>query len=185
MRARQMLLLLGSTSALFAALLPLVPLAAGCGGSSSSSTTTSDSGADGTTIDAPGEATVPGDAGMEASEPVGSSDASAAADALPLICQIDADISNLNVPDASIGDSGVNVASCYSCITTTCGKQVSACNADCTCKVNVESFVVCSAAGGSLETCATKLTADNDPSTTGLFECLALSCAETCGGGAL
>jgi hypothetical protein len=181
MRARQLLLVVGGTSALVA----VVALGPGCGGSGS--TTASDSGADGTTTDAEGEATVPGgDTGTEASGPGASSDASAEANTLPLICRIDADISDLNIPDASIGDSGISVGVCYSCITSKCGAQVSACNADCSCKENVESLVLCIASGSALTTCAGNAVTSNDAATTELLGCLVGSpCLQTCGGGAI
>lgn len=176
MRARQLLFLLGGTSALF------VALAAGCGGSGS--TTASDSGSDVTTFDAMAEAAGMDSGGQEASAPEASMDASAEADALPLICQIDADLSNLQLPDASIGDSGMSVSGCYSCIETNCGSQVTACAADCTCKVTIVTFVTCLAGGKAAQNCIpTSLL--SDPSAAGLFECLlagsGATCQATCG----
>jgi hypothetical protein len=174
MRPGQLLFALGITSAF------LVPLGAGCGGASSSPD--SDSGTeDVTTADSPPE-TATTEGGLDASD--GSADARAEADALPLICQIDADIGHLNVPDASIGDSGVSIGTCISCIQTACGTEVSACETDCACKVNVQGFVTCLGSGQTTTMCGASVYGSGDPATGNLFTCLLFSsCFQTCGAG--
>jgi hypothetical protein len=171
MRPGQLLFVLGITSAF------LVPLGAGCGGASSSPS--SDSGlTEDVTVDSPAESAV--EAGPDASD--GSADAHAEADALPLICLIDADIGHLSVPDASIGDSGLTIGDCLSCIQTTCGTEVTACEASCACKVNVQSFIACLATGQTTTMCGAQVFASGDPATGSLFSCLIVStCTQTCG----
>ncbi len=174
MRPGQLLFVLGVTSAF------LVPLGAGCGGASSSPSSDSGLTEDVTTTDSPPESATPSEAGPSEA----STDGQAEADALPLICQIDGAVGLLNVPDASIGDSGLSVGGCISCIQTMCGTEVTACEGSCACKVNVESFVTCLATGQTTAMCGTQVYGSGDPATGNLFTCLLLSsCLQTCGAG--
>jgi hypothetical protein len=140
MRASQWLLG-GATAATIVA-----AIASGCGGSTNSNTT-QDSGTDATndvaTEAAPKEAAA--ETGPEAAAETGPT------------CVADADITKLNPPDAEIGDSGQTAAGCYSCIETTCGSQLSACNADCACNVAVVAFLNCVQGGGAVTTCGAGL----------------------------
>jgi hypothetical protein len=182
MRAGLVVRVVGGTSAF------VVALGLGCGGSSTAPD--ADSGPDVvTSSDAIATETshvsVPESGGMEASPPEASaeasSDASAEADAEPFYCLIDADISHLQLPDASLGDAGANVAGCYACVQNSCATQVSACAGDCACKENVVSFVECIGLGGAIASCLTKLSG-TDPATLGFTACLLTSgCMSACG----
>jgi hypothetical protein len=178
MRPGQLIFVLGITSTFLGA------IAVGCGSSSSTSLADSGLAADGTAADALPETGNGIEASVDASaEASTSTDAGTDADALPLICEIDADVTHLNVPDASIGDSGLSLAACYSCIQTSCGTEVTACQGDCTCKVSVQNFVTCLAGGKAITACALQVIGSSDPTTTGLFTCLATStCTTICGG---
>jgi hypothetical protein len=126
-------------------------------------------------------ATVVESGGMEASVPETSADASAEADAVPLYCLIDADISNLQLPDAALGEAGASVAGCYACIQNACGTQIQACAGDCSCKETVVSFVECIGLGGAITNCLSKLST-TDPATISFSTCLITSgCNAACG----
>jgi hypothetical protein len=182
MRAGLVVRVVGGTSAF------VVALGFGCGGSSTSPD--ADSGPDAgpdvvTSTDAIATETshvsVPESGGMEASPPEASADVSAAADAEPFYCLIDADIAHLQLPDASLGDAGASVTGCYTCVQNSCATQVSACAGDCACKENVVSFVECIGLGGAIASCLTKLSG-TDPATLGFTACLLTSgCMSACG----
>jgi hypothetical protein len=175
MRAGLLVRALVGTSAL------VVVLGVGCGGSTS--TPGVDSGMpDGTSTDAlvTEASSVVESGGMEASLPESSADAGAEADAVPVYCLIDADISNLQLPDASLGDAGANVAGCYACIGNACGTQLQACAGDCSCKETVVSFVECIGLGGAITSCLTLST--TNPATIAFSMCLLTSgCKTPCG----
>ena len=110
------------------------------------------------------------------------SSSDAGMDALPLICLIDADITELDLSDAGIGDAGLSVAGCYSCVTTMCGDEVRSCEGDCTCKTNVVGLVKCLAGGTSVTTCILALFGSSDSPTSSLLTCLlGSSCPAACG----
>lgn len=140
MHAARWVLGLSATFSVFAA------VAAGCGGGTSNSTPPADSGSgeDVTTDAAPArEAAV--EAGpdvMEATVP----------EAAPM-CVPDAQLMNLPVPDASLGDSGATAASCLSCFESSCPTIVAACNMDCACVAAYQQFGSCLATGAGLISC--------------------------------
>lgn len=74
-------------------------------------------------------------------------------DSGPGPCAVDADLNNLQVPDATI-DGGVNPAACYGCIKTACPQVIAKCNVDCACKTTLADFPNCIAMGNGLLTCA-------------------------------
>jgi hypothetical protein len=118
-------------------------IASGCGGSTNNNTPV-EAGAD-VAVDSPPEAA------KEAAAETGPEDAASEA------CAVDADLTTLQPPDAAIGDSGATASGCFSCIKSTCTTQLSACNADCTCKTAVEQFLACVAGGGQVTTCGAGL----------------------------
>jgi hypothetical protein len=160
MRASQVLLGLATASAVVAA------IATGCGGSSSGNTET-DSGTDATN-DVAHEA-----APVEAAAETGPSDAASEA------CAVDADLSTIPVPDASLGDSGQTAAGCVTCVEAACPNLISQCNASCTCKTAFVTFEGCVAAGGSLTSCGLALAQSAGLSITDVA--CAAGCATPCG----
>ena len=94
-------------------------------------------------------------------------------------CVPDSSISSLAVPDASYGDSGVNISACISCLETECPMVIAQCNMSCTCVDGVNAFAACIAMpGSSLLTCAGTLASTGiTPSSCGA----ALGCAGLCG----
>ncbi len=151
MRASQWLLGLATTSAILGA------VAAGCGGSPTSGTPVKEAGAD-----------VSADVAQEAATPEAATDSGAA-------CDVTANLTSLAVPDASIGDSGASTDGCYACIQSTCSTQLSACNADCTCKTDVVTLLECLGTGGSVISCGETLyaTSGSDTAAIALLTCLA------------
>ncbi|HEY8038577.1 MAG TPA: hypothetical protein VIF15_02235 [Polyangiaceae bacterium] len=131
MRASQWLLGLATASTILGA------VASGCGGSSTDNGPT-DSGSD-VTLDVVSEPAV--EAAAEAS------------DAPDEACAVDADISTLPVPDASIGDSGKPVSGCVDCVKNACPNLIPKCNASCACKTAFVAFEACVGQGQSLLTC--------------------------------
>jgi hypothetical protein len=161
MRASQWVLGLATASAIVAA------IASGCGGSSTGSTST-DSGTDATN-DVAHEA-----APVDAAPPdTGPSDAASEA------CAVDADLSTIPVPDASLGDAGQTAAGCVTCVQAACPNLVSQCNASCACKTAFVAFEACVASGTSLQTCAVALASSAGLPITD-FAC-AVGCATPCG----
>jgi hypothetical protein len=135
-------------------------VAAGCGGSSSNNEPT-DSGTD-VSVD---QGAAP-ETGPEAAVEAGPMDTGSMA------CMVDADLTMIMVPDASIGDSGATTEGCYSCLNTTCSAQIAACNADCACKTEIINFLGCIGAGGTLITCGAGLL-QSDSTTQQLGACAA------------
>jgi hypothetical protein len=153
MRASQWLLGLATSFAIVAT------VASGCGGSTNG-TTPLDSGAPDVTTDHVAEAATP-EAASEAAPQDTGSDA----------CAIDASLSD--IPDAAIGDAGATTETCFSCIQTNCGSELTACNADCTCKTDVATLITCIASGAGAETCGAGVLGGNDTAATALLECIA------------
>jgi hypothetical protein len=135
-------------------------LAGGCGGSEDSGpAASSDSG-----VDAPKEAALD----------------SSAVDTGPDEC-VDADIRQLAIPDASLGDSGANSAECGSCLKTNCSGDLDVCQGDCPCREGVLKFFNCVGTGKSLQSCAGSLLTAG-PTAQSLGACaLQSGCADKCG----
>jgi hypothetical protein len=152
MRASQWLLGLAAASSTIVA-----AVAAGCGGSSNNGSPAKDAAVDVKADVVEAAPTV--EASVDAAEETA--------------CEVDADISTLNVPDASIGDSGVSAEACYSCIQTTCGAALTACNTDCSCKSGALTLFQCLGTGGSIASCLAPLVSDiTDPYVEELGACL-------------
>ncbi len=122
--------------ALFATTFAAAALGAGCGGSSS------DSGTDGG-----GDATTDGK-GDTGNGPIDGASGDDAATAC-----VDADLANLSVADASLGDAGGSVGLCVSCSKAACGSFITQCNADCDCRDAAVQFYECVGKGGQLLAC--------------------------------
>jgi hypothetical protein len=65
----------------------------------------------------------------------------------------DADLTNLPIPDASLGDGAASPAVCIGCVKTSCSTQLSACNGDCDCKALVVDLFGCIGQGNSPISC--------------------------------
>jgi len=156
MRTSQWLLGLATTSTIVAA------VAVGCGGSTSSGNATDSGSATDVTTEHV-EAAAP-DTGPETAPPE---------DAPSEACAVDANLSTLMVPDASIGDSGATTSECLACIQSSCSSEVTACNADCTCKTDIVSFIGCVATGMAAQTCGLPLVTGGNGPATALLTCLA------------
>ncbi|MGH7293480.1 MAG: hypothetical protein ACRELB_01035 [Polyangiaceae bacterium] len=162
MRASQWLLGLATTSAIFGA------VAAGCGGSSSSGGgTTKDSGPDVSAA----ETSLPEAAKEAAAETGGPQDAQAEA-----CVPVDADLTQLQVPDSGLPDAGIDIAACVSCLKTSCNSELQACNADCVC---IDTIVGC-LSGGSLSVSCVGAAALTNAAIQGLGICAQSACATPC-----
>jgi hypothetical protein len=152
-------------------------IASGCGGDDNVAGS-QDSGSDHTTDQAAEAASNDSGMGMDSAQ-------EAAA------CVPDASLLSLMLPDASLGDSGATVPSCFGCIETTCMTEVAACNLDCACNSAVQDFVTCVAAGTSPLICGQAL-AGVDTQGMNLTYCVAGApigmgpgCLAACGAGGL
>lgn len=134
MRASQWVLGLATASAMVAA------IAVGCGGSTSGGNATDSGVADVTTEKAV-------EAAVEAASEAG-------VDAPPEACTSDVNITDLPIPDASIGETGATVAGCVSCVETACPSLPAVCDMTCGCPAAFIGFEQCLGAGGSILTCA-------------------------------
>jgi hypothetical protein len=94
-------------------------------------------------------------------------------------------LSTLEVPDATIGDSGFTLHQCYNCIEKACPKELVVCNADCPCAEAVLSFVACVASGMPPLSCGVPLLGQSDPNATALAMCVGGSLAGGSGTGCL
>lgn len=143
---------------------------AGCSSSSSSDDTAPpvDSGVDSTAVDAAPD--VKPD--------------TAIVDSAAEACPVDANLSTLPVPDASLGDAGATAAGCVACVKVACPNLLPKCQMTCGC---VEAFVMfesCVGNGGQLISCAEPLLTGD----TGLMQndvLCAADCLPECGQGTL
>jgi hypothetical protein len=94
---------------------------------------------------------------------------------------VDASLTSLAVPNASLGDAGVTVADCYTCMQTACQSQLAACNEDCTCHPAAASIPACLAAGmDNIGECSAGLQFNTAGG--GVIGCLTQNCIRTCSG---
>jgi hypothetical protein len=92
----------------------------------------------------------------------------------------DADLNDLSLPDASLGDSGASTATCVACMKASCAGDITQCNADCTCKDGVDDALNCVAGAGGLSlSCLSGL--QGNTNATNLGECIFLACKDACG----
>jgi len=88
----------------------------------------------------------------------------------PVVC-VDASLTALSVPDASLDDAGATTGTCLACANTSCTSDITACQGDCACL----DALVC-----VYQNCGTEL-----GNTTSLAECAAsASCISLSGGAA-
>jgi hypothetical protein len=97
----------------------------------------------------------------------------------------DGGLETLDVPDAEIGDSGATLPECYSCIESTCPRELAVCNIDCSCTMGVVGFVQCLYSGRSTIECGTQLAGSGDPNTSTLTQCVGGQLAGGSGPGCL
>jgi len=144
-------------------------VASGCGGGTSSNPPVDSGTVADVTTDVVVEATV--EAAAEAAAPEAAVDAA---------CVPDANLSSLTIPDASFGDSGVNVPACLSCFESSCPTIVATCDQSCVCVSAVQTFASCiGTPGSSLLTCAEGLM--SIPGVTITQLACALGCETVCG----
>jgi hypothetical protein len=162
MRASQWLLGFATVTAVFGA------VASGCGGSSSSGgDTTKDSGPDVTAA----ETSTPEAAAEAAAKETGPTDAAAEA-----CVPVDADLTQLQVPDSGLPDAGIDIGACVACLKSNCQTELQACNADCVC---IDTIVGC-LSGGSISLTCVPSGALGDQAITGLGICVESACAAQC-----
>jgi hypothetical protein len=97
----------------------------------------------------------------------------------------DASIDDLPIPDASVGDSGLNTNVCFACLKTTCGNELAACNSNCDCRDVVVNFLTCAATmPQAAQMCAIKsfgaATGDAAGLSRNLGQCAFLGCQAEC-----
>ena len=114
-----------------------------------------DGGPEGGAIDGgSSDALVPLDAVTNAD--VGTKNDSAVTDAGT--CGEDADIRDLDLVDAALGDGGSgSVGLCNDCIQSNCASQVDACQNDCACRTVAVGFFDCIQSGNALTSCGGSL----------------------------
>lgn len=161
MRARHILLLLAVASCSVTGLL------VACGGTADD-TVTPDAGSD-VTVDAPKDLGAP----------------DVVVDAGPPPCATDADLFTISVPDANIGDTGVSVQACATCLKTSCKSDITDCNAVCECKDAIISVYDCLGKGKALQTCGIQnfLGAGQETQNIGvsILGCASSKCKDECG----
>jgi hypothetical protein len=163
MRATRWLLGLSTSFAVVAC------VASGCSSGSTAAPAIDSGAAQDVTTDVEVEAAV--EAAVESAAPEAAVDAA---------CVPDANLSSLTVPDASIGDSGVDVAACLSCFESSCPMIVATCNQSCACVSAVQTFATCiGTPGSSLLSCASGLMSIPGVGVTQLA--CALGCTTVCG----
>lgn len=138
-----------------------------CGGDDTSSAT--DAGPDTSVAD-----TGPKDTGAPDTGPDTGVDAGCAA---PDLNQL------ISLVDASAVDAGgLDIGACFACAVSDagCGKQVQTCNADCTCRTDVEMFVGCITMDPTkLISCATPVL--GNPAGAAFIQCVGLgACSSVC-----
>jgi hypothetical protein len=93
----------------------------------------------------------------------------------------DKNLTNVAIPNATIGDAGVTVAECYTCMLNACQSQLAACNLDCQCNPGVASIPGCLATGSDkIGECAAGL--QGNVAGGGVLGCLEQDCIRTCSG---
>lgn len=101
------------------------------------------------------------------------------------VCTVDADLNNINVPDAALGDAGATVSCLITCGKSACSTELSACNADCDCKGALLSVFDCMKTGQSLQACALAASGQLDPNTQQTLQtlgfCIYGACGNQCG----
>lgn len=91
-----------------------------------------------------------------------------------------ADLNNVSLPDASLGDSGATTGTCVACMQASCASQITKCDESCSCKAGVDDALTCVANAGTLDTsCLGGLTGDPNAQNLGL--CIYAACKNECG----
>lgn len=100
----------------------------------------------------------------------------------------DADLFDVNVPDAPIGDTGTTIAQCYGCATKECKSELQACQDDEKCGLTVScvlSMCLDTLDQNCILSCAFQsgISSQNDPAVALLFpvfQCISGSCPNDC-----
>ena len=98
----------------------------------------------------------------------------------------DARITEPELPDAALGDSGATVASCVACVEESCGTEVATCQAECGCREAAIGFFRCLGAGATSSACSADAFGEGtSPGLLLLGSCLQQSAcaASACGAG--
>jgi hypothetical protein len=95
------------------------------------------------------------------------------------------DLTVLEVPDAALGDAGLNLPGCYGCVKASCATQLSTCNTACDCRQGVAAATACMADGGyKLGECLAVLDDEGDggidQTAVEVSNCLEQSCMPKC-----
>jgi hypothetical protein len=114
-------------------------LAAGCGGDDSTPVGPEDSGTDHTTLP---------EAAVDAAAETSNGDAR-----LDVTCVPNVDIARLPIPDVAIGDTGLSLPGCITCVKTSCPSEFAACAASCDCVVAIQEYLTCVTTGGDPALC--------------------------------
>ena len=127
----------------------------------------------------------PVDAGKDGTLDAAKDAAPDVVDAGPIPCATDADLFTVAIPDGNIGDSGVSVQACGTCLKTSCKTDISDCNKICDCKDAVIGLYDCLSKGKGLQTCGIQnfLGASQDTQNIGLslVGCASSKCKDACG----
>jgi hypothetical protein len=129
-----------------------IALAAGCGGGTNGVAPIEEAGPDVvedvTMHDSASEAAT--DAKADVTDAKSATDAKGDAACVP-----DATVQSLQVPDASLGDSGATASTCFACFEKDCPTLIGTCNMSCACVDAFEQFELCVGAGQQgVEACA-------------------------------
>lgn len=164
MRAMRIFLGFATSAALAGA------FAAGCGSSSSPATPVDSGTMQDVTMEAMPQ--------MEAAPPEAGPDV---VEAGPDVCVPDASLSSLQVPDASLNDSGATAAGCVACLGVACPALVAQCNQSCACVAAIQQFGTCIAGGGTFQSCAISDLANIGTTGVDASVTCAIGCATSCG----
>ncbi len=72
-------------------------------------------------------------------------------------CTSDADLNTFTVPDANVGDTGINPNVCVTCARQKCKENLDQCQAICACREVVQGSLTCIAQGQPILSCASAL----------------------------
>jgi hypothetical protein len=86
------------------------------------------------------------------------------------------------IPDGGIDadTGGLPLAACFGCFETQCSGQITACNADCSCRQSVVQLVDCVINTGDFMTCGESALLGGDTTVQALIGCAAMDCIQTC-----
>jgi hypothetical protein len=80
-------------------------------------------------------------------------------------------------------DSGIALAACFGCFQTNCSTQITACNADCSCREGVVDLVECIIQTADFTTCGENALLGGDTNLQALLGCAYSDCVSACAPG--